>query len=172
MRPWEHVVVALLPVVAYSLARYQRLPGEDMVLVVFFASLLPDIVDKPLAWTLGILPSGRMLAHSLVVALPVILLVVLASYWLGYAPHGLGFAWGYLSHLAADFYPVLWQGRGYSYYPNMFWPIMDANPDRNGSFGSYAADMGYHVFAELVVISLVVGYIVIVFWQRRDRQPT
>lgn len=170
MRPWEHVLVAVLPVVAYSLVRHRRLPGGAMVFVVFFASLYPDLVDKPLAWTFGVIPSGRMLAHSLVVAAPTIVAVLLVASWLGYLPYGVGFAWGYVSHLAADFYPVVSQGTNYYYFPNMFWPLLEANPDRSTGFGHHAPDLPL-LALELSVFALVSGYVLVTYWRVQRANP-
>ncbi len=62
------------------------------------ASLVPDLVDKTLAWLLGVTPSGRYIAHSLsAVALSTALFAAL-----GGRRRGLSFGAGYLSHLVCD----------------------------------------------------------------------
>jgi hypothetical protein len=73
MWPWEHVVVGYLAYSAVSHAVAGRAPSGRAAIAVAFAALLPDLVDKPLAWGLGVLPSGRSFAHSLVVAVPTVL---------------------------------------------------------------------------------------------------
>jgi len=64
MFPWGHAAVAYL---LYS--GHQRRSRRDLttvtVVTVLVASQLPDLIDKPLAWHLAVLPSGRSLAHSL-----------------------------------------------------------------------------------------------------------
>jgi len=66
------------------------------------ATLVPDLVDKTLAWLLGLTPSGRYMAHSLsAVALSTALVAVV-----GGRRRGVSFGAGYLSHLVVD----LWEG--------------------------------------------------------------
>ncbi|MFB6164765.1 MAG: metal-dependent hydrolase [Haloarculaceae archaeon] len=108
MWPWEHAAVAYL---AYSLwchGARRRPPTDAGAVAVLLGSQFPDLVDKPLAWWVGVLPAGRSLAHSLLVALPLVVAVAAWTRWAGYRRVGGAFAVGYLSHLPADvFYPVL-----------------------------------------------------------------
>lgn len=101
MWPWEHVAVAYL---VYSLGR--RLAGgrvtEAAALAVALGALFPDLVDKPLSWVLGVLPGGRSLAHSLLVAVPVVLVVGLLTRERRAEAVGIAFGVGYLSHLPLD----------------------------------------------------------------------
>jgi hypothetical protein len=64
MWPWEHLAVGYLLYSAYAHGRYGRPPAAGAVPAVVLASQLPDLIDKPLAWTLGILPAGYSLGHS------------------------------------------------------------------------------------------------------------
>ena len=76
MWPWGHFAVAYLSYVAIVRMR----GGEQRLwplVAVAFGSQLPDLVDKPLAWTFAVLPSGRSLMHSLFAAL----VVVAVAYW-------------------------------------------------------------------------------------------
>lgn len=70
MYPWEHAAVAS-PLSAGS-ARWRTgaTPGGWAVLVVLVAAQLPDLLDTPLAWQVGFLPSGRALAHRWSSAVP------------------------------------------------------------------------------------------------------
>ena len=76
MFPWEHAAVAYLLYAGYARWHDGTAPGGWAVLVVLVASQLPDLIDKPLAWQFGLLPSGRSLAHSVFVAVPVVVVVV------------------------------------------------------------------------------------------------
>lgn len=87
-----------------------------------FGTQFPDLVDKPLSWTLGVLPCGRIGAHTPLVAVP--LLIVL---WWHFDTRASRRAWvsfavGYLTHLASDgVYAVVdveLIGLGY-----LLWPI-------------------------------------------------
>ncbi|MGB6837653.1 MAG: metal-dependent hydrolase [Dehalococcoidia bacterium] len=66
------------------------------------ATIVPDLVDKTLAWVMGVTPSARYTAHSLAaVALSTGLVAVL-----GGRRRGLSFGASYLTHLVCD----LWEG--------------------------------------------------------------
>lgn len=170
MNPTDHVLVAILPIAAYCLLRHRRLPTSGVILVALFAGVFPDLVDKPLAWTFGVVPSGRMVAHSLVFAVPVIAGVVFVSYRRDRLAHGLAFGWGYVSHIVGDFFRVITEGASYYYYPNLFWPLMAANPDRNPGFGNEIFVVDLELFVELAVIAFFLGYAAFDL-RRRTRRP-
>jgi hypothetical protein len=153
MDPVGHFLIAFLPLIVYTFARYRQPPTGIVILVLLFATQLPDLIDKPLAWTFGILPSGRMVAHSLVIAVPFVVAVVFLARQRGYGDLGIVFAVGYLSHLAADFYPVIFLGRDYYFFPNTFWPLLTANPDSEPSFAAHLPDMG---LATIITVGFVV----------------
>lgn len=120
MWPWEHVAVAYLAYSLYARAVYRRPPRGDAAIVLVLAAMAPDLIDKPLAWGVDVLPSGRSLAHSLFVAIPTIgLSARLAGRRLGVAV-----AFGYLWHLAGDVvYPVALGDPPSLYF--LFWPVID-----------------------------------------------
>lgn len=102
MWPWGHVAFGYL---LHSLARHlgwRRAPGGDEVAVLAVAALLPDLVDKPLSWTFGLFPQGYSVAHSVFVAVPLALLVVLLAVRTDRGAVGGAFLVGYWSHLAGD----------------------------------------------------------------------
>jgi len=129
MRPLEHFLFAALPLTAYAVVRYRRPPRGHTLLFVLGATQLPDLIDKPLAWTFGVLPSGRMFAHSLVISLPVLFLGCVLAARRGWGRPAAVFSLAYLSHIVGDFYSILWQGTEYYFFPNLFWPLLAANPD-------------------------------------------
>ncbi|WP_137287213.1 metal-dependent hydrolase [Halorussus salinisoli] len=126
MWPWEHLAVGYL---CYSLlvrALGRRAPRAWPVVAVAVGTQFPDLVDKPLAWTLGVLPSGHSLAHSLFTALPVAAFAVTLAWGFGRRDVGVAFAFGYLSHLPGDvFYPLLVGGP--PTYGFLFWPVVPAS---------------------------------------------
>jgi hypothetical protein len=67
--------MAYLVYSCYSRLGRGHRPTAATALVVAVASQFPDLVDKPLAWTLSVLPSGRSLAHSLLVLVPLVALL-------------------------------------------------------------------------------------------------
>ena len=125
MLPWGHAAVGYLLYTA--LVHYRDdvdgVPAGAPVLALAIGTQFADLVDKPLAWYLGILDSGRSLGHSLLTA--VVLLAVV--HWLatryGRRELSVAFAVGHLSHLAADaLYPLLrgeWAELGF-----LLWPVL------------------------------------------------
>ena len=134
MWPWGHLAVGYL---AYSMWRRRRgeRPGSPEVSWLAVGTLLPDLVDKPLAWQFGLLESGRSLGHSLVVAA-----VVLGVLWVVLVPRvGRGsvvaLAVGSLSHPLAD---LPWYGEHAldpAYATYLVWPLLPPPPyETEGSF--------------------------------------
>ncbi|WP_394740795.1 metal-dependent hydrolase [Natronococcus roseus] len=102
MWPWEH---AIMGYVAYSLfchAYYRDSPGGLEAFAVVFASVLPDLIDKPLAWEFGVFEVGYAIGHSIFFAVPLSIAVGALARTYGRPRAGLAFAVGYLLHLPAD----------------------------------------------------------------------
>lgn len=131
MWPWEHLAVGYLLCSAWFRFRYGRRPRRLDAVAVAVGSQLPDLVDKPLAWGFGFLPSGVSLAHSVLVAVPVSLLVYVLSRRAGRPAVGMAFSIGYLAHLPSDaIYPMLLGGS-----PKVFvflWPLVPATSSSTG----------------------------------------
>lgn len=140
MMPLGHAAVGYLLYAAYAVRRRFD-PHSGPLLAVLFGTQFPDLVDKPLGWTFGVLPSGRSLAHSLITAALVVALVLYAArrhdrwYW------GTAFSIGYLSHLAADSVMPALRGRP-DRLTNLGWPLLPppAYGDEHG-FGIYFANL-------------------------------
>jgi len=107
MLPWGHAAVGYLAYSLYQRARHRQLPGEVAVLALAVGTQLPDLVDKPLAWTFGVLPSGRSLGHSVFALVLVGALVV----WMARRRDRLVLAGAFLigwgTHLLGDAYQLL-----------------------------------------------------------------
>lgn len=122
MWPWEHVIVGY---VAYSLFRhllFRQSPTGPETLAVVFASLLPDLIDKPLAWQFGVFEGGYAIAHSVFFAVPVSILVGTLAWRYGAGRAGLAFAVGYLIHLPSDLLSPYAQ-EGEVAFERVLWPI-------------------------------------------------
>ena len=123
MWPWGHFGVAYLLYSLYARGRFRRPPRPEPALAVLVGSQFADLIDKPLAWGLGILPGGRTLAHSLVFA--AVLIVVVYGVAIAYdrVETATAFVIAHLSHLLADLPPRLLLG-----YPFgsefLFWPVL------------------------------------------------
>ncbi|MFC6723350.1 metal-dependent hydrolase [Halobium palmae] len=139
MWPWGHLAVAYLSYVGWTTRRSDRRQTPSGVLAVAFGSQFPDLIDKPLAWSLALLPSGRSLGHSLLTAAVVIAIV----YWLGrrvdLADAPIAFAIGYLTHVLVDLHPETIWGlvRGDAsqlvWASYLLWPALPAPPYQNDS---------------------------------------
>ncbi len=121
MYPHEHFLVALIPVALYTLLWHQQLPSKTVVCAVFAGSLFPDMVDKPLAHYLHIIPNGRVFIHSLPFAIPLSAIVL----WYGWKTDRFtvagAFTAGVLFHPFGDFYQTLLRGTVPS---QMLWPLV------------------------------------------------
>jgi membrane-bound metal-dependent hydrolase YbcI (DUF457 family) len=166
MRPFEHFLFAMVPVGVYTWIRTGRPPTGYTVVLVLTGALLPDIIDKPLAWTFGVLPSGRMFAHSLVISGPILVAGYLYATRRGRGRDAAVFAVAYFSHLVGDFHPILRQGTDYYFFPNLFWPLLPANPDLDPSFGAHAPDM-LTIAVSLTVFLVAGGYAMLDIARRR-----
>jgi len=123
MLPWGHLAVGYL---VYSLGvrlRHGVPPEGPAVIALAVGTQLPDLIDKPLAWTFEILPSGRSLGHSLlfVVLLGVIVWTVGKRYNRRSAAGA--FLVGYLSHMVVDVLPAVRAGQ-WEIVGALLWPLL------------------------------------------------
>ena len=117
----------------YTHVRGRGPPRSAAVVALAVGTQFPDLVDKPLSWMLGILPSGHSMAHSLLVAVPLALLAVQLGSAIGRKKAGAAFAFGYLSHLPGDVvYPAMIGGKANVGF--LFWPLVPA-PESEASVG-------------------------------------
>lgn len=128
MWPWEHLALGYVIYSFVSRAQKRESPPDLAVPWLVLGTQFPDLVDKPLAWSVGVLPSGISLAHSIFFAVPIAGLTVLVGRRIGRPDAAVGFAVGYLSHLPGDFlYPLLLGG---GVYPDAFlWPVVEMAQD-------------------------------------------
>lgn len=122
MLPWGHLAVAYLLYSPYSRLRYGRPPLPRPVLAILAGVVFADLVDKPLGWGLGIVPS-RSIGHSLLVAAPLLAVIYGLAYLYDRVPLATAFAISHLSHLLTDLRPRVLLG-----YPirsgYLFWPVV------------------------------------------------
>lgn len=130
MWPWGHLALGYACYSGYTRIRHGRPPSTPAVWTLALATQLPDLVDKPLAWGLGVLPSGLSLGHSLLFAIP-LSLAALALARRRSGEHGAAVVVGYLSHLAGD---VAYQslGEGELVAGFLLWPLI-SRPERSFS---------------------------------------
>ena len=126
MFPWTHAAFGYLLLLSIAVLLRKRLSRAELIAVIV-ATQVPDLVDKPLAWWFNVLPSGRSLAHSLLVAVPVSLLVLAVAWRLTHPEVGFAFGVGYASHLFGDSYVALyyWRPEELTY---LLWPVLPPYP--------------------------------------------
>ncbi len=133
MWPWEHVAVAY---VIFSLtvnALTGSAPRNGECLAVVAGSLFPDLIDKPLGWAFGVVPSVS-LAHSVFVAVPCSLVVVASGYLTGRLLCAFGFSTGYLLHLPGDaLFSTITRGHA-PVWELLLWPVASPPVDPPGDF--------------------------------------
>lgn len=132
MWPWNHVALGYLLYTGLTRARSGEPPGDVATLWLLLGTQLPDLIDKSLAWTVGLVPSGRMLVHTLFVAIPACWLVY--RYWsrLGRPERGVAFGVGYLSHVFGDAIGSLLIGET-AYVRFLIWPLLSVPEDSQES---------------------------------------
>jgi len=130
MWPWTHLAVGYLLVSLLWRLRARRLDGSVAVAAAL-GTQFPDLVDKPLAWALGVLPAGRSLTHSVLVATVVSAAVLSVARRRAHPDPGLAFVVGYASHLAGDAIPKLPAGE-FDSLTFLLWPLLPL-PTYDGS---------------------------------------
>ncbi len=162
MWPWEHLAFGYLAYSSYRHFRTGHPPRGDAVVALAVATQLPDIVDKPLAWTLSVLPSGHSLAHSLVTAVPLSAGALVLAHRANRTDIGVAFTVGYLSHLAGDIIYPLAIGTDAS-FNFLLWPLVPVPPDSSSLgflarfheyFGEYLAHLGDPAVTGYIVLEL------------------
>ncbi|MDS0477606.1 metal-dependent hydrolase [Natrinema sp. 1APR25-10V2] len=133
MWPWEHLAFAY---VLYSLTAnviLRRSPSARETAAVAIGSQLPDLIDKPLAWTLGLTETGYSVGHSIIVA-PIICLVVYAmAAQRGERALAGAFSLAHLSHPAADILSRLLRDEAVD-IRMVLWPVASPPAGTGGDF--------------------------------------
>ena len=115
-----HLAVAYICVSVVHQITGQPLRDRYVLAGGALGAIFPDLIDKPLAWELGVLASGRSLMHTLFAVIPVSTAVLLMSWRYGRRDVGVAFAIAYLSHPFADAYQTLLEEGTTSF---LFWPL-------------------------------------------------
>jgi membrane-bound metal-dependent hydrolase YbcI (DUF457 family) len=166
MWPIGHASVAYL---CYALSTRSRLdgsPGHGPTVIVGFAAVLPDLIDKPLAWYLGVLPSGRSLGHSLLLLVPLSLVVYAFTRQRDVPEYGIAFAVGVISHALLDAFPILWDPS--APWETLFWPVL--SPELSGDAPSVLAMLRGSLGQPYLLLEFVLLAVALVVW-RADGYP-
>lgn len=131
MMPWEHAIIGYVAYSLFTHAVYRDSPTARETLVVVFASLLPDLIDKPLAWHFGLFEGGYALGHSIFFAVPLSVVIGILAYERGRPRDGWAFGIGYLLHLPFDILPT-YVGSGELLFERVLWPIGGDGAQQDG----------------------------------------
>jgi len=121
MHPIVHPAVGYCCYALYTRLDRGEPPAAVPTVVAVGAAILPDALDQPL-YHLGLTPVGRTIGHSLLFALPAMLIVWYVTARHGHGEWGVAFAIGYGSHIAADSPWHLLMGE-YHELGFLLWPI-------------------------------------------------
>jgi membrane-bound metal-dependent hydrolase YbcI (DUF457 family) len=161
MLPWAHTAFGYLLYHLYT-ARTKSRPAGFAVLALVFGTQLSDLIDKPLAWTFGVLPSGRSLGHS-VFALFLICGVLYLLFDESRHRELLAFALGYASHIVADGVYPTFEGQ-FAQWGYLFWPLTSAPLSDGGmSFLKFFTTLE---FSGQVLFGLGLTAVGLVVWAR------
>lgn len=122
MWPIGHVAIAYLLYSASTRLRFDASPTAVAALILAIGAVFPDLVDKPLAWQLGVLPTGRTLAHSVLFLVPLVAVIYLWTRGRGVEEYGVAFGLGAISHSLVDAAPILWNSDATAGF--LLWPVV------------------------------------------------
>jgi membrane-bound metal-dependent hydrolase YbcI (DUF457 family) len=157
--PHEHLLVALLPVVAYVGVRDRQLPTRAVAFATAVGSQFPDLVDKPLAHQFGVLPSGRVFIHSLPFALPIAAAVLAYGYRTERPRVAGAFVAAYLLHMIGDTYRSLLAGE---VPPDLLWPFVAVQPRSTVPFWAGVNGINVRIWTAFSAVVLGVTLLVVV----------
>ena len=146
MWPWGHLAFGYVFYSLVSRLWFDEPPRGPAVYVLAIATQIPDLVDKPLSWVFGVIPTGYSVAHSVFVAVPLGVAVALLAWRRDHLGAGIAFVVGYWSHLLGDLVVGVATSQ-----PNVLgrvlWPVVTLSPyaERMG-----AIDRALHYLVQFV----------------------
>jgi hypothetical protein len=174
MWPWEHLAVGYLLYSAYARVRTTGRLDDRRVLLLAVCTQLPDLIDKPLAWTFGMVSDGTAVGHSIFVVGP----LLVAGLYLendrlstSYVP---AIAIGVGSHLLADtVYPVL-AGEGPIAPSVLLWPLVTTSDPASAGliatffrfFTDFVEFLGTPLGLLYVLLEMALVGLAVVVWVR------
>ena len=165
MYPWTHLAGGYLVVSLLWRLRGHRVDGA-VALAAAVGTQFPDLVDKPLAWGVGVLPAGRSLTHSLFTATAVSVGVLYVAARYDRPSTGRAFVVGYGSHLVGDVIPKLPAG-DFDSLTFLLWPLLPLPAyDGAGPVVANLADSSATPVASLLAspARLAFGVVVVAVW--------
>ncbi|WP_435102678.1 metal-dependent hydrolase [Halarchaeum sp. P4] len=141
MWPWGHLAFGYLLYLPYEWRRGGDAASWLALGALAVGTQFPDGIDKPLAWTVGVLPSGRSFAHSILTLAVVVGVCYVVCRRYDRKAVSVAFGVGYASHLVADSITHVLASE-FQYLVFLVWPLLGAPPyGDEGSFVSHFANI-------------------------------
>jgi len=161
--PWGHAAVGYLLYTVLCRYRTGETPESAPVLALAVGTQIADLIDKPLAWYLGVIPSGRSLGHSLFTAVVLIAIADWIARRYGRREYSAAFAVGHLSHLAADsVYPILRGNFGELRF--LLWPAIPQPPEETETDRTIPQVLIESTFSPVGVFELLLFVLATALW--------
>lgn len=125
MWPWGHAAIGYLGYTLFLMLSKRRFPTRGEALAVLIGTQGPDLIDKPLAWTFEVLPTGRSLGHSLLTAALLCWIATLLLHRFGLLEFSAPFCFGYFVGILTDVPPSIFRG-DFSEATFLLWPVLPA----------------------------------------------
>jgi len=123
MLPWGHAAVGYLCYTLWLRVQERHPPTDLAVVALAIGTQFPDLIDKPLAWTFCVLPSGRSFGHSLVVTAILALGLWRLAQRFDRRREAGAFLCGHLTHIVADMLPAVLAGE-WIQLRTLGWPLV------------------------------------------------
>ena len=170
MWPWGHAAIGFLAFNLVTLTTRRRVTTVFESVVVLVATQVPDLIDKPLAWTYGVLPSGRSLGHSLLTATVLVVLVTIVARRYDQRTLSAAFFVGYLAGILMDIPSSVLSG-DFSGATFLLWPLLPA--PTYGTEQTFTAHLSSIDVTGLFLTQIGLTVFVFVLWVViRDRHVT
>lgn len=161
MIPWAHAGIGYLLWSGSTHYYEERPPGDVEVWLLLLGTQFPDLVDKPLAWSVGVLPSGRSLGHSLLTVTVLFVILYAVARRRDQRTLAVAFTVGHLSHSLADTVNPLLEGR-YGYLDYLLWPLLGGpKSELNRSIVEHFLSIRP---SDLLGVQSLIALLVIVLW--------
>lgn len=172
MWPWVSAAFAYLCYSTYAHLRYREAPGGAAVALAAAASIVPDLVDKPLSWQYGVFATGYALGHSIFTSLAVIVLAHLVARRTAHPRWGLAVGLGFLSHNVGDALQDVLAGDPRAGVAHVLWPLVRTHrlvyPGFRGTFTDLLAEYLHHLlhpeFTPAVLLVTAAGVCTFALW--------
>lgn len=168
MWPWGHLAVAYLVYALYTRFGPTRRQTATTLTALAVGSQFPDLIDKPLAWTLGVLPSGRSLAHSLLTLIILVAVLHRVAGWYHRTELSTAFAIGALAHTLTDMSPTAVAGllggdlTQTTWLRFLVWPLQPPPPYATDS--SFVAQFASLSFEPYVLFQFALLGLAVLVW--------